>query len=273
MTATDFSSETERKGGGIRVAVLFGACVLFFASVVMMVVAPFLFRWGVVDLVTAMGVLQKAALWSAVGAIGLGLVGLVLSFIGAKHRAGIVAVLVTAAAGMAAGGLYGRAMQRDDLPPIHDVQTDWNLPVAFTEATLKEREKTGAVKVRDDAMIGEGHGRWSGMSFAEAQAKFFDDVKPLVLQAPVPEVTRAAAKATGRMGWQVTKLDPESGVVEAVYRSAWYELVYDIAIRVFPEKTGGSRVDVRSTSRTPGHDMGENAALVKQLLDEIVMAL
>ena len=199
MTETDFSGDTERKGGGIRVAVLFGACVLFFASVAMMVAAPFLFRWGVVDLITAMGVLQKAALWSAVGAIGLGVVGLVLSFIGAKHRAGIVAVLVTAAAGMAAGGLYGRAMQRDDLPPIHDVQTDWNLPVAFTEATLKEREKAGAVKVRDDAMIGEDHGRWSGMSFAEAQGKFFADVKPLMLQASLPDVTRAAAKAAGRM--------------------------------------------------------------------------
>ena len=267
------SASEEPKGGGMRVAVLFGACVLFVASVALMVAAPFLFRWGVVDLVTAMGVLQRAALWTAVGAIGLGVVGLVLSFIGAKHRAGIVAVLVTAAAGMAAGGLYGRVMQREDLPPIHDVQTDWNLPVAFTEATLKEREKAGAVKVRDDAMIGEGHGRWSGMSFAEAQSKFFDDVKPLVLQAPLPDVTRAVAKAAERMGWQVTKADPDSGVVEAVYRSAWYELVYDIAIRVFPEQTGGSRVDVRSTSRTAGHDMGENAALVKQLLDEIVMAL
>ena len=59
MTETDFSGETERKGGGIRVAVLFGACVLFFASVVMMVAAPFLFRWGVVDLVTAIKLFRR----------------------------------------------------------------------------------------------------------------------------------------------------------------------------------------------------------------------
>ncbi len=272
MTNADVSTD-KRQGGGIRVAVLFMACVLFVVSVALMVTAPFLFRWGVVDLPTAMGALQKAALWSAVGAIALGVIGLVLAFIGHKHRAGIVAVLVTAAAGMAAGGLYGRAMQREDLPPIHDVQTDWNLPVAFTEATLKAREKAGAVKVRDDAMIGEGHGRWSGLSFAEAQRKFFDDVKPLVLQAPELAVTHAAAKAAERMGWTVTKSDPDSGVVEAVYTSAWYELVYDIGIRVMPEAAGGSRVDVRSTSRVAGHDMGENAALVKQFLDEIVMAL
>lgn len=267
------ASDEERQGGGIRVAVLFGAVVLFLAGVGLMVMAPFLFRWGMVDLTMAMGGLQKAALWCSLGAVVLGVVGLVMSFIGARHRAGIVAVLVTAAAGMAAGGLYGRAMSREDLPPIHDVQTDWNLPVAFTEATLKEREKAGAVKVRDDARIGEGQGRWSDMSFAEAQGKFFDDVKPLTLKASIADVTRASAKAAVRMGWTVTKTDPEMGVVEAVYTSAWYELVYDIAIRVLPEPSGEARVDVRSTSRTPGHDMGENAAMVKQLLDEIVMAL
>ena len=72
MTRTDVSGETKRQGGGMRVAVLFVACVLFVASVVLMVTAPFLYRWGVVDLPTAMGALQKAAQWSAVGAIALG---------------------------------------------------------------------------------------------------------------------------------------------------------------------------------------------------------
>jgi len=37
-------------------------------------------------------------------------------------------------------------MQRDDLPPIHDVQTDWNLPWPSPKLTLEEREKAGAVE-------------------------------------------------------------------------------------------------------------------------------
>jgi Protein of unknown function (DUF1499) len=273
MSDTTDTEGEERKGGGMRVAVLFVAVLLFLAGVGLMVAAPFLFRWGMVDFATAMGGLQKAALWCSLGAVGLGVVGLILSFIGAKHRAGIIAVLVTAAAGMSAGGLYSRNVTREDLPRIHDVQTDWELPVAFTEATLKAREKAGAVKVRDDAVVAEDAGRWSGELFSKAQTEVYQDVKPLVLQASLSDVTRAASKAAARMGWSVTKADPDSGVVEAVYTSAWYELVHDIAIRVMPEATGGSRVDVRSTSRLAGHDMGENAAMVKQLLDEIVMAL
>ena len=39
MTRTDVSDETGRQGGGMRVAVLFVACVLFVASVVLMVAA------------------------------------------------------------------------------------------------------------------------------------------------------------------------------------------------------------------------------------------
>ena len=54
MTSAD-GSEVKRQGGGIRVAVLFGAVVLFLAGVGLMVTAPFLFRWGVVDLMMAMG--------------------------------------------------------------------------------------------------------------------------------------------------------------------------------------------------------------------------
>ena len=73
------------------------------------------------------------------------------------------------------------------------------------------------------------------------------------------------------MGCTVTVKDLESGVVEAVFRSPYYELEHDIAVRVTPEGAG-SRVDVRAVSRVPGHDMGQNAALVKQLIDEIVLA-
>lgn len=272
MSEAASSDVTKKTGGGLRVAVLFLAVVLLAAGVGLMLAAPFLFRAGLIDLGMAMGGLQQVVLWCALVATALGLVGLVLSFLGAKHRAGIVAVLVSAGAGMVAGSLYGNTISREDLPPIHDVQTDWSLPVAFTEATLKAREAAGAVRVRDDAMTGEGQGRWSHMLFRDAQAAFYDDVKPLSVQARPADVTRAAAKAAERLGWEVTLSDPESGVVEAVYRSPWYELVHDIAVRVTPGGSG-SRVDVRAVSRNAGHDMGVNASLVKQMLSETLLAL
>jgi hypothetical protein len=45
-----------------------------------------------------------------------------------------------------------------------------------------------------------------------------------------------------------------------------------VAVRVVMEGQG-SRVDIRATSRLPGHDTGENAGLIKQLRNEIVLAL
>ena len=60
--------------------------------------------------------------------------------------------------------------------------------------------------------------------------------------------------------------------MEAVYHTPWYDLVYDIAVRVTPDGTG-SRIDVRSTSRTNDRDMGEGAMQVKQLIDEIALEL
>lgn len=269
MTRTSTLDESGRAGGFARIALLVLAVLLIIVSGLIMVSGPMLFRMGLIDLATAMGPVQQAAMWTAAGGAVLGLVGLVLAFVSAKHRAGIVAVLVTALAAMMAGSLFGRNVSREDLPPIHDVQTDWSFPVAFTEATLKEREKARAVRVRDDALIGEHEGRWSGMSFAEAQSKFYVDITPQRMSGSVAQVTAGAAKAAERMGWTVTHTDIDAGVVEATYRSAWYELMHDIAVRVTPDGAG-SRVDVRATSRMPGHDMGGNAALVKDMLGELL---
>lgn len=256
----------------LRIVVLGLSLLLLLVGGTFLALGPLLFRMRLVDLVTAMDGMQEIAFWLLIGAVGTGLLGLVLAFVGAKHRAGIVAVLLTAAAGMAAGGLYGRDISREDLPPIWDAQTDWNRPVAFTEATLKARAAASAVRVRDDALVGEGHGRWTGLPFSQAQAVVYRDIEPRVLNAPPAAVVAAAVKAAERMGWRVTTRDDDAGVVEAVYSSPWYELEHDIAVRVVPEGQG-SRVDVRATSRLPGHDMGANASLVKSMINEIVLAL
>jgi len=256
----------------LRIVVLGLSVLLLLVAGVLISLGPLLFRMRLVDLGTAMDGMQEAALWALVGAVGFGLVGLVLAFVGARHRAGIVAVLLVAAAGMGAGSIYGRDISRDDLPPIWDAQTDWSRPVAFTEATLKARATAGAVRVRDDAVVGEGQGRWTGLPFSQAQAVVYRDLEPRVLNVAPAAVSAAAVRAAERMGWRVTTQDLEGGVVEAVFRSPWYELEHDVAVRVVPEGQG-SRVDVRATSRLPGHDMGANASLVKQMINEIVLAL
>jgi hypothetical protein len=273
MTEASKARERERSGRMLRIAILTFAVLLLAAGGAMLLANPMLFRMGLIDLPAARGPFMQWTMWLMLGAVALGVTGLVLAFVSGRHRSGIVAVLVTAAAGMSAGGIYSRTIaSTDELPPIHDAQTDWSLPIAFTEATLKDRATVEAVRVRDDAMIPEGNDRWSGQSFAAAQQAFYADLKPLLLDANPEAAAQAAVRAMERLGWQVTRQDIEGGVVEGVYKSPWYELVHDVAVRVVMEGQG-SRVDIRSTSRLPGHDMGENAGAVRQLLNEIVLAL
>lgn len=262
-----------KRGGGLRLAVLALGVVLVVAGGVLLLAGPMLFRFGVVDLEGARRGVQDAAMWSMVGGLACGLVGLGLSVLGKTHRAGIVAVLLMIAAGMSGGSLYARKVSLSALPPLTDVQTDWSRPVAFTEATLAARADAKAIRVRDDAVIPPDNGAWSGRSFAEVQREVYSDIAPLkAVRGSVAEGVAAAVKAAQRMGWTVMVNDPKGGVVEALYNTAWYGVAHDVAVRVQREGAG-LRIDVRAVSRIDGHDLGENAAQVKQLVNEMALQL
>jgi uncharacterized protein (DUF1499 family) len=260
------------KGGALRRAILGLGVILLVAGVALVAAGPFLFRAGIADLKTAMAGMGQAALGSFVAAGLAGVIGLFLSVAGKRQRGAIVGLLVLVAAGIGGGALFGQNVMRGEFPPIYDVQTDWGLPVAFTETTLQVRRAESAVQIRDDAIIPEGNGRWSGKTFAAAQTEFYRDLKPLVVNVQPADATVAAANAAKRLGWDVMLSEPPAGLVEAVHHSRWYGLAADISVRVVQDGQG-SRIDVRSTSRQPGPDMGANASRVQQLLDEIAFAL
>lgn len=269
---TDKVEAAARSGGKGRVLVLALSVLLAAIGGVLLAAGPALFRMGAINRDFARFDLPDVAMYVMFAAVAVALVGLVWALVGSKHRAAIVAILVTVGAGIAGGNVYANGAMRHDLPPINDIQTDWTRPVAFTEKALKEREHAGAIRVRDDAVVPAGNGKWSGLSYAQAQQEFYKDLEPLSVKQSAPQATVAAAKAARRLGWDVLMENPPDGMVEAVYHEGWYDLVYDIAVRVTPEGQG-SRIDVRSTSRTPDRDMGESATQVKQLLYEIQQVL
>jgi hypothetical protein len=260
------------KGGALRRAILGLGVILLIVGAALVAAGPFLFRAGVVDLKTAMVGMGQAALGAFVAAGIVGILGFTLSIAGKRQRGAIVGLLVLVAAGIGGGALFGQNVMRGEFPPIYDVQTDWNLPVAFTERTLQVRRADDAVRIRDDALVPEGEGRWSGKTFAAAQTEFYRDIKPLIVKAQPADATVAAAEAAKRLGWDVMISDPPGGIVEAVHHSRWYGLAADVSVRVVQDGQG-SRIDARSTSRQPGPDMGANASRVQQLLDEIAFLL
>jgi len=254
-------------GGGILVAAL----ALVVVGVAMLGAGPLLYRTGALDLPTStVGVETWAMLVFAAGGV-LALVGLIISLASKKHRGAILGVLLLVAAGTGAGTLFGQSVLRSELPPLHDVQTDWTQPVAFSEATLRAREAAEAARIRDDALIPEGAGKWSGKSFAEAQAAVYE-LKPLLVKVSPPDATVAAEKVAKQLGWNVMLSDPPNGQLEAVNYSFWYGLASDIAVRIEPTDDG-ARIDVRSASRVAGADAGANASQVKEFLDELAFAL
>lgn len=257
-----------------RVAVLALSVALLAFGGLLLVAGPLLLKTGLVSRDFARFELSGIAMYVLGAAVVIALAGLGMALLGGKHRAGIVAVLVMVAGGVGAGTLYAENVIKHDMPPINDVQTDWGHPLAFTEKTLKAREEASAIRVRDDAVIPDGEGQWSGMTYAAAQAKVYDDLEPLFVKQNVAETTAAAAAAAKRLGWNVTTESVmDEGAVEAVYQEPWYGLVYDVAVRVVPNGPKGSRIDLRATSRTVDRDMGESASQLRQLRNEISLEL
>jgi fatty-acyl-CoA synthase len=265
------AGERKDAGGLVRGAALAAGIALTLVGAGMVALGPVLYRAGMLPLEAAMAGIGRWAMTALAVGAGATLISLIASIAGRKQRSAIVAILVLIASGTGLGMLYGQSVMRDALPPIHDVQTDWSYPVAFTIKALQQREGAGAAPVRDDAIIPEGNGRWSGKSFAEAQKEVYD-LEPLRVRALPPDATVAAANAAQRLGWTVLMSDPPGGQMEAVHQTFWYGLRSDIAVRVIPDGTG-SRIDVRSTSRLAGGDVGRNAGQVKALLDEIALML
>lgn len=257
--------------GPLRIGALVAALLLGIAGLAILGAGPLLYRMGMLDVAAATAGVDRWAMMAFIVAGVLALVALLASLVGKKHRAAIVAVLLLIAAGTGAGTLYGQSMLRAALPPLSDVQTDWTQPVAFSESTLRARESVGAVRIRDDATVPEGEGKWSGRSFADAQKEVYE-LAPLEVKVAPPDATVAAEKVAKRLGWSVMISDPPNGQLEAVNYSFWYGFASDIAVRIQPAGSG-SRIDVRSVSRIPGADGGANAGQVKEFLNELAFAL
>ena len=169
------------------------------------------------------------------------------------RRRGMFRALAGLAIGLVVVGLPARWLQiARSVPPIHDVTTDPGDPPTF-EAILPLRAAA------------PNPAAYGGAQVAAQQAAAYPDIAPL--EAPVPPqraFDAALAAATG-MGWQIVAAAPETGRIEATDRTLWFGFTDDIAVRIRPAD-GGSRIDLRSTSRVGVGDMGTNAARVREYL-------
>jgi uncharacterized protein (DUF1499 family) len=86
------------------------------------------------------------------------------------------------------------------------------------------------------------------------------------------EAFRRVDEVAMSMGWDIVARAPADGRIEAVDVSDWFGMTDDIVVRIRPEGTSGTRVDIRSKSRVGESDFGENARRIRAFRDKLKSA-
>lgn len=196
--------------------------------------------------------------WAAYGglaAAALSLLGVILARPGGPRR-GFALAFVGLVIGTVVVGIpwqWWRTAQR--VPPIHDITTDTETPLAFV-AILPLR--AGAPNPAE----------YGGPEIAAQQRAGYPDLGPLTLQVPPQQAFERALAAARDMGWEIVAAAPADGRIEATATTFWFGFKDDVVVRVTPAN-GGSRIDVRSVSRVGRGDVGTNAKRIKSYLARI----
>ncbi|MFC7047834.1 DUF1499 domain-containing protein [Emcibacter nanhaiensis] len=131
------------------------------------------------------------------------------------------------------------------VPKIHDITTDTEHPPTFT--VLQEDRRT-----TDNSLD------YAGEQLAARQQAAYPQIRPLITPLPQDAAFDTAIATARELGWQIVLADRKSGRIEATDRTTWFRFIDDIAIIVSP-RDNGSRIDLRSSSRTRDNDLGTNA--------------
>jgi len=218
-------------------------------------------------LLLASGPVTRAGLWSwqlglkvfawaayaGFAAAGVGLVLTVLAAVPRWRARAWIPVGVLCAGLVAAAPAVMMLDKAKSVPPIHDVTTDPFDPPAFL----------ALMPMRVTLPNGAAYG---GIRIAEQQQKGYPDIKPLVLKSTPAQTVQRAIDAARASGWEIVSADAPAGRIEATATTFWFGFKDDIIVRVRPEPSGGSRVDVRSVSRVGVSDVGANAARIREFL-------
>lgn len=194
---------------------------------------------------------------------------------------------------LVSGLLFGRWMAFQlnalRLPPIHDVQTNWDAPIIPSEALVELREKEGAKNpILKSSTIPEFvEANWPGMggrlvSEVQEEAEFnpetqkksknapYPNIETLALDVAPTKVFDATVRALSGAGLELVTQDKSNWQIEGTATTGWFGFKDDVMVRLTPSADlSATLVDMRSTSRVGLSDLGANAKRVRNLLDDI----
>ena len=234
------------------------ALLLACAAAVVVAVAGPLHHYLDLDRVIALGVFRYG-FYFAGAAIALGLATLAPTRPGHRRRGFLAAVLALIVGAGAAWAPLSWLLVAYRAPSLNDISTDTEDPPKLVATREMRQGATNAPA-------------YPGERAATLQHAVYPDLTPIRLGVPAEEAFKRADRVAVAMGWKVVARAPADGRIEAVATSPWFGFQDDISIRIRPEGSSASRVDIRSKSRTGASDLGVNAerirAFAKRLLAE-----
>ncbi len=186
----------------------------------------------------------------ATAGVALGLATVVPTRPGDRRRGFVAAVLALVIGVASAWAPLSWLMHAYRAPDLTDITTDTEDPPKLV-VTLQMRQRA------TNAAAYPGH------AAAELQHAIYPDLTPIRLNVPPAEAFKRVDRVATEMGWEVVARAPTEGRLEAVATSAWFGFRDDIAIRIRRDGAAGSRVDIRSKSRSGTSDLGVNAERIR----------
>jgi len=210
------------------------------------------YRLGI-SLATAYDIMRWAA-YVGLAASLAALVAAVLAYRGRRWFGALVASLALVIGVTAVVIPFTWQRRAQSLPPIHDVTPDLENPPAFQAVIARRADAPNGL---DRSPL-----------LAELQREGYPDLAPITLPSR-PDLTFDRALAVAQaLGWEIVTADKSLGRIEATETTRWFGFTDDVVVRLTPWGTG-TRVDVRSVSRTGLGDLGRNAARIRSFLDDL----
>lgn len=173
------------------------------------------------------------------------------------YRRGFVAALLALAVGLAAAWAPAQWLLATRASPrINDITTDTvNVPAMVVTLQMRRGAPNPAP--------------YPGKEAAALQHAAYPDIAPILLNLSPKDAFHRVDEVAMSMNWEVVARAPEEGRYEAVDTSEWFGLQDDIVVRIRPEGTTGSRVDIRSKSRVGESDFGLNAQRIRTFREKL----
>lgn len=201
----------------------------------------------------------------AMAGVAAGVIALVAAFWARPRWLFAVAATALIAPALTLAGFAGLRAQAARVPPIHDVATNWEEPVNFSDRLLRLRG-SDANPVEPNPSLDEPwrpagtavRESWAAQRVADLNRLTCPGARPVGRLVPEAEVRRAleaeGIEILGAAPWRV----------EGVWRSTWFRFPDDVAVRMRPGRT-----DVRSVSRYGQSDLGQNCARVTRIVQAL----